>query len=175
MLRVMRSALAHKPTVCEFHPEYRSSPGCRRGAARAPAAGLLLLLLGMLPLAGCKNNPNQATLAPVKGKVTVDGQAVTSGQVTLLPQAVEKDKETGLSSGQIGSDGTYEIFTGGQAGAPLGLAKLTVSPGMVPQQGAKGPPTGGYNAKYSDPIKTPLTFTVVEKAAPGTYDLKLKK
>jgi hypothetical protein len=134
----------------------------------------LLVLLALFPLGGCGKSANLPPLAPVKGKVTLDGAPVTSGQVTLIPLSLEKDKEAPPSTGQIGSNGEYEITTGGQAGAPLGQAKAFVSPSMVPQGGAKAP-TGGWSPKYSDPTKTPLKFTVVEKAAPGTYDLKLTK
>jgi hypothetical protein len=135
-----------------------------------------LVLLGLLSVAGCKGgDANLPTLAPVKGKVTLDGNPVTSGQVTLYPLAVEKGKEAGLSAGHIDSSGNYEIFTGGHAGAPLGQAKITVSPSMVPQPGAKSPSKTDYNPKYREVSRTPLTYTVVENAAAGTYDLQLKK
>src|SRR5262249_31587858 len=169
MLRVLRTLSAHKVDSSAARPYDGRPQGRPRGSSWAPAAGAFLIVLGLLPLGGCgKGNANLPALAPVKGKVTVDGQTVTSGQVTLLPQAVEKGKDILPSAGQIDSSGNYEIFTGGQAGAPLGLAKLTVTPSMVPQEGAKEAPKTAYDARYSDANKTPLKYTVVEKAAPGT-------
>jgi hypothetical protein len=114
-------------------------------------------------------------LAPVTGKVTVDGHPLTSGQVVLVPEKQEQGKEGALSAGEIKEDGSYEIYTGGKPGAPLGLAKLSVTPKMVPQEGAKGPPKDMFNPKYRDASRSGLKFTVVEKAAAGTYDLKLSK
>jgi hypothetical protein len=175
MLRVLRLRLAHKASSSKPRGGQGDSPDHTWGPARAPAAGTFLILLGLLLLGGCSKSANLPTLAPVKGKVMVDGQAVTSGHVTLIPQNLEKGKEAALSSGEIKSDGSYEIFTGGQAGAPLGPAKLSITPTTVPQQGAKGLPKTEYNPKYRDANKSGLTFTVVENAAPGTYDLKLSK
>jgi hypothetical protein len=139
------------------------------------AAGVFLALLGPLCLGGCKKGPDLPTLAPVKGTVTVDGKPVTSGRVVLNPENPEKGKEAALSAGKIESDGSYEIMTGGQPGAPLGPAKLVVTMETMSQPGAKGPPKAEFNLKYSDPTRSPLKYTVVENAAPGTYDLKLTK
>jgi hypothetical protein len=127
-------------------------------------------------IGGCKGGANLPALAPVKGKVTVDGKSVTSGQVVLIPETPEKGKEGALSAGQIDADGNYEISTGGKSGAPLGKHKVTVTPPTMPMPGAKGPPKGEFNQKkYGDQKSTPLSITVVENPAPGAYDLKLTK
>jgi hypothetical protein len=171
MFRVLRTLSAHQASSRELGLNERGSPRRIRGRTRPPGAGAFLLLLGLLSLGGCKGSgADLPALAPVKGTVTLDGKPLTSGQVTLLPQNVEKGKELAPSTGQIDSSGNYEITTGGKAGAPLGPAKLTVSPSMD-----KGFSKTDYNVIYSNPAKTSLKFTVVEKAAPGTYDLKLTK
>ena len=130
----------------------------------------VLVCLSAAILSGC--GPSVA-VAPVKGKVTVGDQPVTSGQVSYLPEG--KEDKAGLSAGQIGSDGGYTIYTAGKAGAPPGKYKVTVTPSMVPTQGATKMPTTPFNAKYMDPQKTPLSIEVTTNPAPGAYDLKLAK
>jgi uncharacterized protein (TIGR03066 family) len=114
-------------------------------------------------------------LPKVKGKVTVDGKLITSGHVTLIPLETEKAKKPfPFSIGQIDSSGNYEIFTDGRSGAPLGKYRVKITPKMVPEKGAKGPPRFPYHPNYTDPAKTPLHLEVAEKSLPGAYDLKLK-
>ena len=153
-------------------PSISATPGNR---SRTAVGGPLLLLLGLVTVAGCQQGSKLPPLGPVKGKVTVNGKPLTSGQVTVWSERkAEKDEQLPTSSGKINSDGTYEIFTGGQAGAPLGPAKATVSPSMETPGDKKGPKMD-FNPIFTDLNQTTLRFTVVEKAAPGTYDLKLKK
>jgi hypothetical protein len=138
----------------------------------APVALCALLALGCT-----KQGP---PLAPVKGKVTVDNQAVTSGHVSLVP--VQEGSGTagmssgsgGLSAGIIDSSGNYTIFTGGKEGAPLGKYKVTVNPTMVPA-GDKGTPARPYNEKFSNARTTTIEIEVVANPDSGRYDLKLTK
>jgi hypothetical protein len=126
-------------------------------------------------LSGC-GSPS-AKLVPVSGKVTLDGQPLTAGQVTLYSTTKEKTPEStaGLSSGTVDSSGNYKILTAGKDGAPLGKYKVLVTPPMMPMEnaGSKGPPSLPFSMDYGDPNKTPLNIDVVENAAPGAYDLKL--
>jgi hypothetical protein len=130
----------------------------------------LLLLCGVTLGAGCKP---EVKVEPVSGKVTVAGQPLTSGQVSLIPA----DKEgggAGMSAGTIDETGTYTIYTAGKAGAPPGDYKVTVTPSMaMPTEGGKKP-TMPFNTMYGDPRQTPLTLKV-PSSAPGAYDLKLTK
>jgi len=113
-------------------------------------------------------------LAPVAGKVTVAGQPLTSGQVTLT--AVSTDgKALGLISGNIESDGSYKIRTNNKDGAPLGKYKVTVTPSMMPASGGQKGPAVSFNPAYMDPSKTRLAFEVIDSPEPGRYDLKLSK
>src|SRR5262249_37969808 len=123
-------------------------------------------------LPGC-GGPSVAVV-PVQGKVTLSGPPVTPGQVSFLPAEGEA-KAGNMSAGQIGSDGTYTIYTAGKAGAPPGKYKVTVTPTMVPMEGASKKPSLPFDQKYGDPRKTPLTVDVVASPAPGAYDLKLTK
>ena len=129
---------------------------------------------------GCgKNLP---PMSPVSGKVTVNGQPLTAGQVALIPdvgiptQENTKDQPTtvGLSAGTIGSDGSYKISTAGKDGAPAGKYRVSVTPSMVPSGDGKTAPPSGFNQKFSDTRNTPLKIEVPSSAA-GAYDLKLTK
>jgi len=128
-------------------------------------AGFGLLLAAILA-SGC--GKDSVAVVPVRGKVTVDGQPVTSGQVSFIPTSA--DQKGGMSAGQIEGSGDYKIFTGGKEGAPSGKYKVTVTPSMVPT-GGKSMPSTPFNAKYSDVKTTPLTIDVPS----GSYDLKLTK
>ena len=134
-----------------------------------------MLLAVCASVSACgKNETPLGEIAPVSGKVTVDGQAVTAGQVALIP--VDSSTNTGGSvcAGQIDATGTYTIFTAGKEGAPIGKYKATVTVSMVPS-GATKMPTAPFNAKYMDQAKSTLLIEVKANAAPGAYDLKLTK
>jgi hypothetical protein len=127
--------------------------------------------------AGCGQG-GQA-LVPVTGKVTVAGQPLSGGHVSLFPytgQPVQGPTEGagGLSTGTIDSSGTYSISTDGRSGAPVGKYKVTVNPTMIPTGDGKMP-QAPFNSKFSDAKKTTLIIEVVGNAAPGAYDLKLTK
>jgi hypothetical protein len=111
-------------------------------------------------------------MAPVSGKVTVDKQPVTSGQVTLIP--LDDVNHTDLSAGTIDAHGEYKISTGGKDGAPLGKYKVTVTASMMPTGDGK-PPSQPFDRKFGDSQKTPLTIEVVSNPTAGAYDLKLSK
>jgi hypothetical protein len=128
-----------------------------------------LVLLSVTLFSGCKES---VTLAPVSGKVKFGDQALTSGQVTLIPADSTTQKE--VPGGTIDSNGEYKIFTGGREGAPLGKYKVTVNISMMPGADNK-PPIMGFDRKYADPKSTPLHFEVVSSPSPGAYDLKLTK
>lgn len=147
--------------------------------ARVPSAGparvwcslAYSLLLAGFVLAGCAKSERLPPLVPVKGVVTADGKPMSAGYVSLKAEETPS-MPIPACSGKIGSDGAYEIFTGGAPGAPLGKYKVYVSPSMVPEEGKSGLP---FDKKYSDPEKTPLRLEVVANAEAGRYDLKLKK
>jgi hypothetical protein len=132
----------------------------------------LFLLAGPLFLAGCGGGPS---LIPVKGKVTVDGQPVTSGHVTFNAASDDKDNPGQSATGIIDENGNYELSTGGKPGAAKGKYKVVVSPSMVPAEGAKKLPKTPFHSKYGDLNKTTLLVEVVEDANPEAYHLKLTK
>lgn len=84
-----------------------------------PSLFVLLACLAAGLANGC--GPSRPATAPVRGKITCGGQAVTEGMVTFYP-------EQGRSaSGRIQSDGTYALTTFDQGdGAVLGKHKVTI-------------------------------------------------
>jgi len=165
---------------------FRDSRHTRRALAertrtipgRVACAWLLLFLLGLLPLSGYgggKQDEKLPPLTPVKGKVTVDGQPLTGGQVALHTLAKDKAGAFPLPQGKIDASGNYEIFTGGQSGAPLETYKVVVSPQTVPTEGGKGGMPINFNPQFTDSWKTPLRVQVTASPQAGAYDLKLTK
>lgn len=141
------------------------------------AAGLALIL-GLA--AGC-GGKKAVSMCPVAGKVTVEGKPLTSGIVTLIPdvgpvphRGKSKIETPGVSAGQIESNGSYEIFTSGQPGAPRGKYRVTVVPSTMPVPEGQDPPKD-FDKDFSDAAKTKLKFEVVEHPDKGAYDLKLTK
>jgi hypothetical protein len=131
------------------------------------------VMLVCIPLAsGC--GKESAKLTPVAGKVTLNGQPVTAGQVSLFSLA-EGGKPAGLLVGKIDSSGGYKILTDNRDGAPLGKYRVTVTPSMVPAADGQKGPTNAIPQKYMDTQKSPLSIEVVEKPEAGRYDLKLSK
>jgi len=121
-----------------------------------------------LPLPGCKKSVNTV---PVSGKVTVDGEPLTSGQVAFVPVDEGAPKE--LSSATIDAKGNYSIKTAGKDGAPPGKYKVTVSMMMTPTGDGKAPELP-FPTKYGNPRDTPLSVEVVANAPAGAYDLKIE-
>lgn len=144
----------------------------------------LAVLIGVGLASGC--GEKAVSLAPVSGKVTVDGKPLSSGSVSLIPDVslsdkgaseVSKMQTTGMSGGEINPDGTYKIYTDGKEGAPLGKYKIRVMPPVTQskdEKDAKEAPDIGFDKDYTDPNRTRLHYEVVASPEPGRYDLKLK-
>jgi hypothetical protein len=84
---------------------------------------------------GCeKKSGSEYNVAPVKGTVTYEGEAVTEGSVRLQPlQSSDTAGITGKpASGQVGDDGTFVLSTyGEQDGAVIGKHKVSYLPIFV--------------------------------------------
>lgn len=132
--------------------------------------GLFTLLVG---LAGCGSAGEEQL--PVAGSVFWRDQPLTSGAVILIPDTTKANTSKHEPRGPIGADGTYQISTAHQPGAPPGWYKV----GIIATEA--GDPQNPYAvrqsllpAKYNDPDQSGLFLEVVKDPAPGDYDLKLK-
>ena len=68
----------------------------------------LLIVLAALMVSGC-GGPQ---MAPVKGRVTFDGQPVKEAQITFSPMGVDGQKETGKpGTGFTDDEGNFDLST----------------------------------------------------------------
>lgn len=140
-------------------------------APRRLSLWILLALLGIC--LGCGRSGSYK-VAAVTGRVTLDGQPLTGGIVTFVPDMQRKTKGP-IGVGEIQRDGTYRIVTdpGGdaKAGAVVGFHRIRIThvPGeRVDVKGRKPDPktqfprlfisedTSGLNAE----VRTGTTNTV---------------
>jgi hypothetical protein len=90
-----------------------------------------LLLAALLAAMGCGGSG--PTLAPVKGKVLLDGQPLTTGTVSTQPAAGRG------ANGIIHSDGTFTLSSGREPGALVGTHQVAI---VAFEGGASSSPEG---------------------------------
>jgi hypothetical protein len=106
---------------------------------------------------------------PVSGKATYKGEPMTGAQLFFHP--VGDKSPTAIRPGaQVKPDGTYEVMSMGQRGAPVGEYRITVFWSGPKKEGAKKPGFGGgaeegggpnfIKPPYSDPDNSPLTAKI---------------
>jgi hypothetical protein len=138
-------------------------------------------------LLGCGGDPSKPKLGRVSGKVTYNGQTVTKGTVSFVPNSGPGAQTGQPATGEIGSDGSYALTTfENNDGAVLGEHKVLVQSreedpalkgGGMPIPDARGnfklkPPKHLVPQKYQTADQTPLRFTVKEGS--NKYDIELK-
>ncbi len=143
------------------------------------AALWVLVLASIAP--GC--GPPGEKLLPVSGRVSVDGKPWTIGDVGFFPDSTKGNPNQKAAVGKIAADGAYEVMTSGQPGAAPGWYKVVVWATNDPA--AAGNPWGPdgklrsikwlIDRRYTSQDTTPLTVEVVERPAPGQYDLRLTR
>jgi len=117
-----------------------------------------------------------AKLAPVAGKVTVDGAPLTSGGVTFHPDSAKGNHTPHIPLGTLDAQGNYKLMSATSEGAPLGWYKVTVSAqAPIDPQNPYAPPKHLINPKYGDASTSGLHIEVVERPAAGAYDFSLSK
>jgi len=134
----------------------------------------LLLLIGLLPL-GCGRGEK---LAPVAGKVFINGAPLPGGPrcyVVYQPDRSKNNNAPHEPKSVIQADGSYQLTTIDQDGAPPGWYRVRVDAAEVVD--IKNPYVTKWLVpeKYIDFAKSGLLVEVVEKPASGAYDLQLKK
>ena len=137
--------------------------------ARATGPAVFAALL----LTGCSSGTGK--LVPVQGKVTVAGQPLTKGSVSLRPDKARGETITAEPYGTIGPDGTYTLSTDGKPGAPVGKYVVLVVATEDPDPNSSATPKSLIHPKYADPDTIHLQVEVVENPRPGQYDLDLQK
>jgi hypothetical protein len=121
---------------------------------------------------------------PVAGKVSFNNAPLTAKNTVILckPDAARGNKSTFEPSGTVDAEGNYTLTTRGKNGAPPGWYKVVVT---AREEAAPVHPKGPQRhrpvsksllpARYGQAQTTDLSIEVVERPAPGAYDLKLSK
>ena len=133
----------------------------------------VLLSGGLLFAAtGCRTAGGEK-LAPVAGKVTLDGQPLQTGSVTFKPDAARGNASQHQPTSAIDADGHYELSVPPERkGAPPGWYQVVVTAYDNPRPGRL---KTLIDVKYQDEKTTPLKIEVIENPEPGRYDLKLMR
>ncbi len=126
------------------------------------------LVVAAAAVAGCSRHSSQ-----LSGRVSLDGQPLTAGVVTLTPVG---DGPSAYAT--IGPDGSYSIHTGAAVGLDPGEYVVTVAATAtasgratgVESPGGKGPLPLMTPLEYRDLIRSPLRATV----APGSQVIDFK-
>jgi hypothetical protein len=141
------------------------------------AAFPLILVL----MVGCGDDSGVGKTYPVEGKVTVDGVplAVESTTILFKPDAARGNTSTFEPVGTVDDAGNYLMETRGKRGAPPGWYKVIVTAladtPKHPRTAARRPVAQSLvSPRYGQAQTTDLSVEVVEKPAPGAYDLRLK-
>lgn len=148
-----------------------------RFARRLTACPLPMALAAILLCqgSGCEKS-GTSKLVPVSGKVLHGDQPLTRGSLSFRLQ----DEAAGSSSpepyGTIEADGTYKMYTSQKLGAPVGKYYVLVvcTEEMDPQK-SSATPKSLIDLKYAELDSRLISIEVVEQAAPGQYDIVLKK
>lgn len=144
---------------------------------------LLSLVAGLglvYHLSGCSADPNMPKLGKVSGKVSYQGKPLDAGRVVFTPVAGKGGESDQGASGEINSDGSYEMTTFNTGdGVVLGqhIVTVVVQKGEMPKPDANGHinyvlPKNATPAKYATADKSPLRCTVVAEGM--TFDIELK-
>src|SRR5262245_1846749 len=135
---------------------------------------LIVVLCGIM-CAGCGAGGG-TKLAPVLGKVTVDGAPLTTGAVTFHPDSAKGNNTPHIPMGTLDVQGNYRLMSATSEGAPLGWYKVTVSAtAPIDPQNPYAPPKHLISPKYNDGSTSGLQLEVVPRPAAGAYDIKLSK
>jgi len=124
---------------------------------------LSILSIVLTDVGGCLSG-DLPELAPVTGKVTLDGKPIKTGLISFVPDPARgTDGTPGI--GNIDENGTYRITTLEADGAQVGFHKVRayVLAGGVP----------AIPERYLDPETSGLTFEV-KAGQDNVFDVELK-
>ena len=146
-----------------------------RPTRRQPGTYLAVLLIGgaVFGFVGCGSEEGEK-LAPVTGKLTVDGKPLTSGSVSFRPDGSKGNASQHQPNGAIDPGGKFVLSVPpARKGAPPGWYRVVITALDDPQPGK--PLKSFIDMKYSDEKTTPLTIEVIANPEAGRYDFNLRR
>ena len=101
-------------------------------------------ICALIVLAGCSSGPDDMPeLAPVRGRVTLDGQPLVDAQIIFAPVGGGQTSEA-----RTGPNGQYELrYRQDTMGAKLGKHKVYISTYVEPEETDQGKLVGGFPEK----------------------------
>lgn len=137
----------------------------------------LSALFSLVLLVGCGSaEPDKKGTAPVTGKVTYEGQAVTGGTLLFSPIAEGSSNKSGKTgTATIKSDGTYVMTTYSEGdGAVIGQNRVLFNP---PSPQAPSSTDGAHAESKPSPYDGLVAKTAQVSVAKGknTIDIELVK
>ena len=152
-----------------------------------PASKIVFVFLGLsaaIAASGCADSSDVGRTVPVSGKATFENSPLTAKSTIIVfkPDASRGNTSPFEPTGTVDADGSYTLKTKGRSGAPPGWYKVIVTAReetdpthpKSPQQ-RRPVAKSLLPAKYGQVETSGLSIEVVEKPAPGAYDLKLNK
>ena len=123
---------------------------------------------------GCESDPIGRTV-PVQGSVTIEGRPLQTGSIAFWPDVDKGNQFPFEAAAQLSPDGKYTLITRGKPGAPPGAYRVTVT-AQEPSdpKDMYSRPKHLVPEAYRTKETTPLRVDVVERPAPGAYDLNVK-
>jgi hypothetical protein len=115
--------------------------------------------------------------------VTVDQEPLTAESTSILfePDSAKGNTSLFKPAGTVDEEGNYTLRTKSKEGAPAGWYKVIITavadrpvhPKSTGKHPARPVAQSLLPARYGQARTTDLTVEVVDKPAPGAYDLKL--
>ncbi len=121
-------------------------------------------------IAGCGQTSDVPEIAPVRGKVTLDGAPLSLGQISFAPVTGGQ-----TSDATTGPGGEYElIYKRDLKGAKIGKHKVSISSYQPPEVPEVGPPVGGRPELVPAQYNTQTTLEREVVAGENVFDFDLK-
>jgi hypothetical protein len=125
----------------------------------------------LFALAGCSRE--EPTFS-VEGKVLIDGQPLKVGTVIFTPDAARGNTSMHEPRGKIDENGVYRLsLTKGHPGATRGWYKISLSAQQLKDPKDRYSYVSLIPTRYTRPDTSGLEREVVNKPAPGAYDIEL--
>ena len=137
---------------------------------------ILAVGFALVSLFGGCDSSGAGRLVPVRGKVTYEGQPLTTGSLAFKPDAEKGNTSKFEPAATIEADGNYRLFTAEREGAPLGWYKVSVvAQAPADEKNPYAATKSLIPTRYAETGTSNLSVEVVESPQADAYHIKLKK